>query len=143
MLRVAAAFLLAALASACQSHSSGKTGSDLLVIAARTADDTATGDCDSPRTSFRPISPPSAGNLGVRLTAVALVYRDEPPRRPHSVIGALRSTVSADSRCLHDLIGEIRDRAIAEGCDAVVVGQEVTGADRRTSLEGSCLVFAR
>lgn len=136
-----AAALILVVAGACQSYSSGKTGGDLILIAARTADG-ATDDCDSPRTSFQPTSP-STGDLGVRLTAVALVYRHEPPRRPHSVIGTLRSSVSADSMCLSDLVGEIRGRAVVEGCDAVVVGDEATGADRLTSLEGSCLVFAR
>lgn len=141
MVRVAAALILLVVAGACRSYSSGKAARDLILIAARTADD-ATDDCESPRTSFQPTSP-STSNLGVRLTAVALVYRHEPPRRPHSVIGTLRSSVSADSMCLSDLVGEIRGHAIVEGCDAVVVGDEATGADRRTSLEGSCLVFPR
>jgi hypothetical protein len=145
MLRVTLALLAAAMASACQSYSSGKASSDLVLIALKTADDTASTDCDPPRTSFHPTGQPATRqvSLGTRLTAVALVHRRQAPRRPHSVIGTVRSSVAEDSLCLTDLTREIQGRAVVEGCDAIVVGDEVSTEDERTLLEGSCLVFTR
>ncbi|HKE16323.1 MAG TPA: hypothetical protein VKB80_15725 [Kofleriaceae bacterium] len=145
MLRPAAAVVLAAAAaaaSACHSYSSDAAASELLAIALHTADDVASTDCDLPRTSFEP-SAGTAGVSGARLTAVALVYRKEYPRRPHSVIGTVRASVARDSPCLTDLVAEIRGRAAAEGCDGVVVGDETSTAERRTALEGACLTFSR
>lgn len=144
MMRLLLALTAAAIATACQSATSTRAGSDLLLIGLKSTDDAST-DCDAPRTMFQPTRAPGRAAVslaGSRLTAVALVYRRSPPRRPHAVVGALSTSVARDAPCLTDLIHEIRDRAAAEGCDAVVVGDETT-ADGRTRLDGSCLVFAR
>lgn len=150
MLRPAAALvlataapLLAASASACNSYSSGEAASEILAIALHTADDVASTDCDLPHTSFDPSGAGPTAVPGSRLTAVAIVYRKEFPRRPYSVTGTVRASVARDSPCLTNLIWEVRGRAASEGCDGVVVGDETSTADQRTALEGACLTFSR
>jgi hypothetical protein len=139
MVRLVIPLLAAAIASGCQSYTSGQTGADLITIAVKSADEAST-DCDPTRTSFEHTG---AGVPGSRLTGFAVVYRKEFPRRRHSVIGTVRVSVRRDSPCLTDLVREVQGRAAAEGCDAVVVGEEASTADQRIALEGACLAFSR
>jgi hypothetical protein len=147
MVRLTLVLLAATCAGACQSDSSARASSELLLIALKSAHAVASTDCDLPRTSFRPDGGSGAGRVspaGLRLTAVAVVYRRNAPRHPHAVVGTVSASVPRDSACVTDLVAVIRDRAAAEGCDAIVVGEEAAmAAGGRTSLEGSCLVFSR
>jgi hypothetical protein len=141
MVRLTLSLVAAAVsASGCQSYTSSQTGADLITIAVKSVDE-ASIDCGVPHTTFE--SSGAAVPAGSRLTAVAIVYRKELPRRPHSVIGTVRTSVRRDSPCPTDLIAEVRGRAVVEGCDAVVVGEEMSAAGGRTALEGVCLAFSR
>ncbi|HTE53978.1 MAG TPA: hypothetical protein VK698_24150 [Kofleriaceae bacterium] len=145
MARLTLALLCAAGASACNSYSSGAAEADLLDIGLHTASDVASDDCESPRTSWHPIGAAGAGPGGVpaaRLAAVAFVYRNDPPRRPYTVIGTVRARI-ASADCEPDLIFQIRGRATSQGCDAVVIGDRRAEPGGGAVQDGSCLVFAR
>lgn len=145
MVRLALALVAAASATACHGYSSGPAAADILLIAVHsTAEVAEDDDCDLPRTTFHPKAGASPGTMpAARLTGVAVVYRRDPPRRPYSIAGTMRTRVSDGSCISPDLIEEIRDQAAVHGCDAVVVGDEMRTADGGAALDGSCLVFSR
>lgn len=138
-LRHIALVCAAAASGACTSYSSSATAADLL----RSDSTTSSGDCDMPRTSFRRSGASASGQRSPLLTPVALVYHREPPRRPHSIAGTVRTHVGRAPCSNLDLVEELRRQATAEGCDAVVVDVEKPAAGGGTIQEGSCLLFSR
>jgi len=145
MIRLALGLMAALSASACASYSSSGPASDVVSIGLESTIATAENDCDVPRNTFHPNSAASTtrGPLpAAQLTAVATVYRSDPPRRLHQVIGTVRTSIS-DRACSPDPVRQLRSLASAHGCDAILVGEPTTTGDGGELLEASCLVYAR
>ena len=74
------------------------------------------------------------------------LFTSGPPVRPHTDVAVLEAEPGLSERSTGDLIGRMREKAAAQGCDGLVV----TGVDtqvshregERKTVTGTCIVYA-
>lgn len=74
------------------------------------------------------------------------LFTSGPPVRPHTDVAVLEAEPGLSERSTGELIGRMREKAAAQGCDGLVV----TGVDtqvthregERKTVTGTCIVYA-
>lgn len=67
------------------------------------------------------------------------------PQRPHTDVAVMEAEPGLSERSTGELIGRMREKAAAMGCDGLVVtgvDTQLTRHDERKTVTGTCIVYA-